>query len=108
MKKLIAIAFIALLSSGAYAGCLSNVKEAIATANNTQNKRISLLTEKSTLLEKGQESMAYGGEIYNNTQATVEVFFIKESNGYYNEFSALLLEQQSCKIIARQSLGDDA
>lgn len=108
MKKLAAIVFVTLLSSASYAGCLQTVKAAINHTNTTQNKSIVLLTEKSKILESGEDSIAYGGEFYNNTKSTVEVFFISESNGYYKEFSAVLLDARSCTIVAKQSLGDDA
>ncbi|MEA9355978.1 hypothetical protein SHI21_07195 [Bacteriovorax sp. PP10] len=108
MKKLTTLFFAFLISTGAYAGCLQKVKEEINNTNTTQNKNIKLVTLKSQILKPGQDSLAYGGEFYNNTNSNVEVFFLTESNGYYNNFSALLLDAQSCTIVAKQSLGDDA
>ncbi|OFZ25832.1 MAG: hypothetical protein A2381_11125 [Bdellovibrionales bacterium RIFOXYB1_FULL_37_110] len=108
MKKLTTIIFVTLLSTGAYAGCLQTVTRAIIDINSSQNKNISLLTEKSRILEPGEEGQAYFGEFYNNTKSNVEVFFLTESNGYYQNYFALLLDAQSCTIVTQQSLGDNA
>lgn len=102
MKKLAVIFLAIIISSGTYAGCLQTVKESI------KNTNITLLNERSQILTPGQDSLAYRGEIYNNTKSNVEVFFLSESNGYYKNYSALLLDAKSCVIVARQSLGDDS
>jgi hypothetical protein len=82
--------------------CLKSLKTSL------QNSKANLVDEKSVRLEKGQDSMALGGEIYNDTNIAVDVYFISESNGYYSVYTALLLDPVSCKIVAKEPLGDDA
>ncbi len=91
-----------LISTGAFAGCLKNAQELVAT-----QRGYTLINNESIFLKAGTDTLAYGAEVYNSNEADAEVFFTQKSNSVSVNYGALLFNKNTCKFLNYQSLGDN-
>ena len=102
MKKLTITLLVTLVSTGAFAGCLQNAKELVAT-----QRGYTLINKESIFLQPKTDTLAYGGEVYNSNDVAVEVFFTEKQNYIFTTYGALLFNKKTCDFLSYQSLGDD-
>ncbi|OFZ26707.1 MAG: hypothetical protein A2381_17090 [Bdellovibrionales bacterium RIFOXYB1_FULL_37_110] len=107
MKKMALLMMVSMLSIQSFAGCLSSVEKMINDTNSTQDRKIALVKKSGTILQPGEEYFFKNSDFVNDTNKTVELFYIEESNGYFQVVNALLLEATTCKLLKNVSVGDE-